>query len=194
MSTADWIALGSAIFSGVSVVVAVIAAVIASRQRRDGQRAAAAAERSAEIAARGERAWVVVQGVQSAPDLRAEHVTLRAVVTLVNNGKTPARDLRTWQKIELRVEPPSEADYPAQLAEGSKGVLGVGEPCQIPAMFQPTRNEFAEIVAQSSALFLYGVAEYRDLIFNKCNRTSWCLRYVPESKEYTYSDRNNWVS
>ena len=48
MKASDWIALCSAVFSGVAVMVAVIAAVIASRQRRDGQRAAEAAERSAD--------------------------------------------------------------------------------------------------------------------------------------------------
>jgi hypothetical protein len=193
MSLTDWIAL-------CSVIVAVVAAVIAWRQKRDGQRAAEAAERSAhaaeqsaDIAARGERAWLVVQRVESSPDLH-EHIVLRAVVTLVNNGKTPARELRTWQKIELRTAPPSNADYPEKLAEGSKGVLGAGEPCQIPAIFEPTHHEFTEIVAHRSTAFLYGVAEYQDLIFNRCNRTCWCLHYVPESKEYTYSDCDNSVS
>ena len=188
MSTSDWIASFSAIFSGIAVVVAVIA-------RRDVRRAAEAAERSADVAARGERAWVAVQSVESSPDLRVEHIVLRAAVTLVNNGKTPACELRTWQKIELRTAPPSKADYPGTLAKGSKGVLGPSEPFQIePALLEPTRGDFSEIVCHRSTVFLYGVAEYKDLIFNRCNRTSWCLHYAPESKEYIYSDCDNCVS
>ena len=193
MKASDWIALCSAVFSGVAVMAAVIAAVIASRQRRDGQRAAEAAERSADIAARGERAWVVVQTVESMPDLH-EHIVLRAVVTLVNNGKTPALELRTWQKIELRTSPPSNVEYPEALTEGSRGVLGPGEFSQILAIFEPTHQQFGQITAHDSTLFVYGVAEYVDLIFKKRNRTAWCLHYVPESKQYTYSDADNLVS
>jgi hypothetical protein len=106
---------------------------------------------------------------------------------------TPNSDCELVLGHRLRTAPPSKADYPEKLAEGSKGVLGPGGPCQIQAIFEPTDHEFTEIVAHRSAVFLYGVAEYQDLIFNRCNRTSWWLHYAPESKEYTYSDCDNCV-
>ena len=149
--------------------------------------ATAAAQRAA-------RAWVIVQSVECSPDLNAEHIILRALTTLVNRGQTPALDLRTWQKIEVRASPPSSRDYPQPLNDGSMGALAPNECGQTPAILEPSLPEFVEINARRLTAFVYGVAEYKDVVFEQLNRTSWCLEYVPESKQFRYSEEGNAVS
>jgi len=132
--------------------------------------------------------------VECQPDLRAGHIVIRTIVTLRNTGTAPACSLRTWQKTELRIAPLSNEDFPVKLEQGSSGVLGAGQACQILAIFELTPAEFSEVESHLSTLFLFGVAEYQSPGGEGPSRTSWCLQYVPESEEYAYSVCHNTVS
>jgi hypothetical protein len=202
MSFADKAALFSAILAGLALIVSVFALIVSWLHKRDGAhsadaavRSAKAAEESADIAARGERAWVILSEARSLSNFQAERLTLRVRVTLTNNGKTPALSLRTWRKAELRTTSPQSQDCPVVLS-GDSGTLGPGNSCQLDlAGLDPTTQEFSDIMSNRRTLFVYGVAEYEDIIFKKKdNRTYWCLRFVPASKEFAISDMDKSVT
>jgi type II secretory pathway pseudopilin PulG len=179
-----------------------VAAFISWKQKRDGERAASAAERSAqaaeqsaETASKGERAWILVQEVVNSSDLRGSHIVFRVVVTLKNTGKTPALRLRTWQNMEIREAPPLQSDWPGTLTEGTCGAIPPGEPLQITAILEPSAVRYGAVVSHQNVLFIYGLAQYDDIIFNRQdNKTWWCLQYVPETKQFTYSATGNRIT
>jgi hypothetical protein len=185
----------SDVIASLALMMAVIAVIISWKQKRDGERSATAAERSAkaaeesaDVAARGERAWVLVQQVDNLPNLQADNIFLRVVVTLKNTGKTPATNLRTWQNMEIRDSPPSESEYPQALVEGTYGAIPAGDTLQITATLAMSTSDYGDVASHKKLVYIYGLAQYRDIIFNKQdNKTWWCLQYVPETKQFTYS-------
>jgi hypothetical protein len=216
MPDANSIEIWRVVFTGVAAAAAIAAVVVSLAARRNARRSAEAAERSAAAAQRsavaGERsaaaAEEAVKHAHKAAATAAEGTRARIVcnnpdhaetsvklddpskvifwlaVNLENTGRIPAfhrKSRHSWRMTERFAwpEPTSEASTAEE-----KPPLPPGTPDTIREIIEIGPSEFQAIHKGSVGLYVFGIEEYETL--REKHRMTWCVRYQPQSKQFTY--------
>jgi type II secretory pathway pseudopilin PulG len=203
MSTTDTIAIWSAAFTGVAAVAAITAAIIAAKQRRDGQRSAIAAERSAAAAedavrearkaaitaAEGTRAWIVYHDSDT-PNVNLQDPskqTFWVEVTLVNAGKVPTsrrKSRRAWRLMDHFAWPESNDKLYTVEEKPPLSPNPPGPPDVIHECIEIRTVDFQAVQKGALGLYFFGVEDYETLAAS--HRMTWCLQYQAPSKRFAY--------
>jgi hypothetical protein len=146
--------------------------------------AADAADQSARALIASERAYVYVRDFEPIAITNAEGIVtgFQCVMFWVNAGTTPTRDLVTHVNWVRSANPlPDNFDFPNipdDSNEISGSVLGPkGEMSTI--TFSISAEQIGELMNESTFMYIWGFAEYRDIFPNTpVRRTEFCNRVV----------------
>ena len=156
------------------------------------ERSATAAEQSAEatkaLAMTGQRAWLSYEKLDISTRDQNRLPTF-ITSTLKNGGSTPALNIEMYQCWKLYAQIPERLDFSTG-ASGSRGGIGPGSMGQIPSDIALTREQDSSVRQNKERLLVYGFATYED-VFGGRHKTEWCLRYLLNTQEFTFSPKFN---
>lgn len=161
------------------------------------QRSATAAEESARLAAQGQRAWVLVDIVESqdyplyhgrAQELEApQEFEVSAVTTLKNSGQSLAKDLRISHLLRVGLfnasNPPEVLVFDDQAPSGS---LGGGTVAQVKDTIHLPAELWTAIQMRQQTLSLLGRATYHD-VFGGAHETKWLMEYNAVDRRFGWA-------
>lgn len=177
---------------GLAVLIAVVAQIVVSRWQWEVMRDTLSQSR--EASERDQRAYITTQQVTMYEFEIGKNVSAELIV--VNNGKTPAKDVTIYAHLWLLKEPPDVSQAVAVTPSGSavsKYVIGPlgGQAIQSFVATVLTQQRWAEIANTDQRYYMWGVVVYRD-VFDRSHKTTFCMVHGGAHKrQFTFCDRGN---